>query len=121
MLLIHWINQQKPGVITRLHHATGLSYSAVQKAVRGATKPRHETARLIAAATGGKVSLDEVYAPPHLTHTASAAAPPPPTDPPPPRAIKAAPAPAKAAKRAAAARAQPRKPAKATKRPTRGR
>jgi hypothetical protein len=60
MLLEQWVDQAGPGAIVRLQHQTGLSYTAVHKAVRRQSSPDYETARRISEATGGKVSIAEI-------------------------------------------------------------
>jgi hypothetical protein len=60
MLLEQWVNEEGPGAIVRLQVKTGLSYTAVQKAVRRTSSPDYETARRISEATKGQVSIAEI-------------------------------------------------------------
>lgn len=65
MRLRTWVKRQGRGAITRLAEATGLTYQTVwnhvhEKCANGAERP---TAKLISAATGGAVSIDELEEP----------------------------------------------------------
>jgi len=60
MLLEQWVDEEGPGAIVRLQVTTGLSYTAVQKAVRRTSSPDYDTARRISEATSGKVSIAEI-------------------------------------------------------------
>lgn len=61
MRLDQWVKLQRPGAIVRLQLATGLSYTAVAKAIKHQTKPDYDTARRLSEATGGEVSINDIY------------------------------------------------------------
>lgn len=62
MNLRQWVASQPLGAITRLQRRTRLSYTAVHRAVHGKSKPSYENATALAAATGGDVTVDEIFA-----------------------------------------------------------
>jgi hypothetical protein len=64
MQLAQWVETQDAGVLTRLQLQTGLSYTAILRAVHRRTKPLYQTAHKIAAATNYQVSVEEICAPP---------------------------------------------------------
>jgi hypothetical protein len=64
MLLEQWVDEEGPGALVRLQVKTGLSYTAVQKAVRRTSSPDYDTARRISEATSGMVSIAEICGPP---------------------------------------------------------
>jgi hypothetical protein len=63
MRLDEWVFRAGEGAISRLQSQTGLSYTAVHKAVRGKSKPTYETALRLSAATGGMVTADAICDP----------------------------------------------------------
>lgn len=64
MQLAQWVETQDAGVLTRLQLQTGLSYTAILRAVHRHVKPLYETAHKIAAATNYVVSVEEICASP---------------------------------------------------------
>lgn len=64
MQLAQWVETQDAGVLTRLQLQTGLSYTAILRAVHRRVKPLYQTAHKIAAATNYVVSVEEICASP---------------------------------------------------------
>jgi len=64
MQLAQWVETQDAGVLTRLQLQTGLSYTAILRAVHRRVKPLYTTAHKIAAATNYVVTVDEICASP---------------------------------------------------------
>jgi hypothetical protein len=61
MNLRAWVKQEGTGAITRLQYRSGLSYTAVHRAVSGKSRPTYESANALAAATDGAVTVDEIF------------------------------------------------------------
>lgn len=71
MRLDEWVQTRGEGAITRLQSQTGLSYTAVHDAVRGKSRPTYATAMRLSAATGGRVSAEEICDPLEIRARAS--------------------------------------------------
>lgn len=62
MRLRTWVRREGHGAIRKLADRTGLAYQSVLAIVHGRVlEPKRSTAKLLSAATGGAVSVDEVY------------------------------------------------------------
>lgn len=66
MRLAAWVAINGYGSITRLSKATGKRYATIHALVRGASRAKYDTARLIEKATDGQVTVAELCAPDDL-------------------------------------------------------
>ncbi len=64
MHLAEWIDSQPYGEISRLARETGLVFNTIQYLRFGRHIPSYATAKKISDATGGAVTLDELFSPP---------------------------------------------------------
>lgn len=67
MQLSHWVEKQGRGAISRIWRESGVSCSTIYEALRGAPISRYPVAKAISDATGGAVSIDELFAPANAT------------------------------------------------------
>jgi hypothetical protein len=61
MRLAEWIDSQPYGEMARLARVTGLVFGTIQYLREGRHIPSYPTARLISDATGGAVTLDDLF------------------------------------------------------------
>lgn len=71
MRLRTWVRRQGAGAIQRLHEQTGISRQAISNLVNGKSVASYPTAKLISAATGGAVSVDELQREPRKQQRAA--------------------------------------------------
>lgn len=67
MRLRTWVKRAGKGAISQLAKATGLSYPTVHELAHDKRTAKPRTAKLISIATGGAVSLDELFELPRVT------------------------------------------------------
>lgn len=60
MTLSEWCEKEGRGALTRLTKATGLTFAAVSRVVKGTAQARADTAKKLSDATGGAVSAASI-------------------------------------------------------------